>query len=288
MAQIHTLTESNFTEVLYRHEKPKVGIIAPKGLCSRWTEGFETQDYDVVLIPVGMPNIETIIDNLDAMLLPGGDTHVHPSHYKKELIEGIDILQSDTFDIERDLYAFSAINEIVKQKLPTLAICRGAQEIGVYFGVPLSRVDEVHSKGYASRKADGSRCFETMDSEAHHITLSDDSRVKTLFNNRSLVMVNSVHEQGIYRDDWEKALKLRSNCNIDAMAGDGVVEIFSSKNFYLFCAQAHFELIAKGRILHDAVYNDFFRHIEQRFENRLNGSKNKAFILSPQIALDAR
>lgn len=108
-----------------------------------------------------------------------------------------------------DYAQLSLAKEILKQKKPLLAICRGTQLLNVALGGSLYQdLSEIgtpvmqHSQ--IAPRADN----------IHEIFIKDNSRLSELFGNK--IMVNSFHHQSI----WETGKGLQ----ITAQTADGVIE----------------------------------------------------------------
>jgi putative glutamine amidotransferase len=166
-----------------------------------------------LLIPAVGSRVDvcTVLDRLDGLLLTGGPSNVHPSHYGAEPSHP-EILH----DQERDATTLPLIREAIRRDLPILAICRGIQELNVALGGTLhQRVHELPGRlNHRSRKDSSDGPY----GPAHSVTLTAGGLLASLAGT-SEIMVNSLHSQGIDRP----APGLR----VEAVAPDGQIEAVS-------------------------------------------------------------
>lgn len=247
--------------------KPIIGILcnntAP--LCDRWLTPFKTRDIDVHIIKPRMNiNAAETLDGLDGLLLPGGDSNIHPSFVGRDPNPS-----PDDHDIIRDFTAIALIREAHKRNLPTLGICRGMQEMVAAYGGALQKLDsDIHASGYDHRGD-----FVAMDQEVHKITFEQDGQLFPIFrhlcDNQGRLGVNSIHYEGITEEGWNSAQskRLRDVFQIEAQCPDDkVIEAISAINRDFFIGvQAHFEF--KGE-LHEALFGEFKRHIDGHHEKQ--------------------
>ena len=283
MANIIDLNDQNIIDIIASKDTKKVGIICALDetgsikLCNRWSEEFLEQGYDVIRLPVGSEFADEVLPHLDGLLMPGGDSNIHPQSYEDRYQRPL--YGDDTFDQERDAFSFDLFKKAYDMDMPVLGICRGMQEMIVASGGALRRLptDMVdHTLGYKTRfKEDGSLCLKGLDTRAHHISISNNSDLLEMFNGTNVLYVNSVHKEGITRDMWDaqEMRPLRDTFSIQAMAPDGVVEAIQAKDkSCIWGFQAHFEIAGP---MHDVVYSNFFNHIDVYHErHRPKNAKN--------------
>lgn len=269
---LYILNEDDL-DVLNAHTSaPRVGVLAPldkRGridLCDRWAQSFLDEGMDVFYIPVDIKGEDQILKAIDALLLPGGDSNIHPSNYGKAP------LKNDLYDLPRDKFSFNLVQKAYDLDLPTMGVCRGMQEMIVSFGGALCDLEDGminHAKGYAVPKVNGRRCQKKMDERVHHVVLLQGSTLNTIFGNKQLLNFNSIHKQGVTRDMWCKPMfeKARSVFKIMAMAPDGVVEAVEARGKRCFMGfQAHVELPGQ---YHDCLYAHFINHINEYYQDNL-------------------
>jgi putative glutamine amidotransferase len=156
-------------------------------------------------------NISAILDQVDALLLPGSSSMVDPEHYGCSRAD-----ESWVYDDKRDATTLPLIREAVKAGKPVLGICRGTQEMNVAFGGTLHQ--QVHllpgHLDHRDRGFDVSMDIRFAEAHTVHLTpgglLSDISPVGREF------AVNSLHTQSVDR--------LGKGLVAEAVACDGVIE----------------------------------------------------------------
>lgn len=83
------------------------------------------------LLPVAPSvNVDALLDGLDGLFVPGGQSNVHPSRFGRQADEQRD----GPFDEHRDEIALQIIPRALERGLPCLFTCRGFQELNVAFG----------------------------------------------------------------------------------------------------------------------------------------------------------
>ena len=232
-------------------------------ICERWAKPFEKAGFDVPYIPVNATDFEAELQQVDGLLLPGGDSNIHPVFYDLEIEEG-DLSGEEERDVERDKAAIALILKAFDMNIPTLGVCRGMQEMIVAFGGQLQKLDFSHinhAAGYAAaQNLDGQRCPKGMDQKVHEITLEKNGFMDGVYEDKTF-MVNSIHREGITEKQWASVRneQLKTRFRIEALAPDGVVEGISARDVdFMMGVQAHFELEGP---LHEALFSLFFEKI---------------------------
>jgi putative glutamine amidotransferase len=163
--------------------RPRVGVT---GNDRRWAPGWWCASLALRLAgavperisvrhpPSGAP--------LDAVVIGGGND-IGPEHY------GGDIDAKVKADPERDLLEIDWIKRAIKERIPILGICRGAQLINVVMGGSL------HQDIRALRKRTKNRpgLLPTK-----RVLLDEGSEVSAIFK-RARIRVNSLHHQAVKR-----------------------------------------------------------------------------------------
>jgi len=263
------LTSVNRDQLLLsKPERPRIAILSPvdeDGVCylgDRWLKPFLDKELDIIIIPVGSENVSEIIDNVDGLLLPGGNSNIHPQNFIEGPHQEDDGLSpAGERDLRRDEFAIELIKEAYAKDIPTLGICRGMQEMLVAFGCPLEELDEEngekHGAGYNKMDSE-----ENLDTLVHDITIQAGALFEELY---SLITkaVNSIHKYGAKRENWN----LSDTFNIEALSPDNVIEGISAKAKQFFVGvQAHFELFGEGRdSWHRPLFNRYCEKIDERF-----------------------
>lgn len=158
----------------------------------------------VVLPPLGRDALETLIDRLSGVCLPGGPD-LHPSIYREEPHPRLGPTEPEIDDFELAL-----LQAAEQRGLPVLAICRGAQALNVARGGSLHQhLPEAVAGDVEHRQT----APDSVPTHAAQIALGS-VLGRTLA--RREVVVNSFHHQAVSR--------LGRGLRAVAWAPDGVVE----------------------------------------------------------------
>jgi putative glutamine amidotransferase len=88
------------------------------------------------VLPVStFANVDALLEGLDGLFVPGGQSNVHPTRFGKQADEGRD----GPFDELRDEVALQVIPLALARGIPCLFTCRGFQELNVAFGGTLKK-----------------------------------------------------------------------------------------------------------------------------------------------------
>lgn len=196
---------------------------------SRYCEALrETAVVAPVLLPTGgdTKTIREVMNRVDGLLLTGSNSNVDPCRYGKTVF--LSDLQQDK---ERDALAFFAIEYCLLYNKPLLGICRGLQEINVFFGGTLHQ-DLAILKGYLKHTEDETLPRDIQYKAAHSVRLSTDGLLRQIFKTEE-IEVNSLHRQGIDR--------LGNGLTAEAWSPDGLIEAISinQTNVLSFGVQWH-------------------------------------------------
>ena len=279
MTTTYILTAENRSELLKLFEAPRIGIMAPldqdgnPDLCERWAKPFISRNIDVFMLPVGTPNPQEILEHVDGLMLPGGDTNIHPFFYT-----GI-YAEFDDDDIARDQYAFDLIKMAYDMDLPTLGVCRGFQEMIVAHGAPIRQLKDTtyqHWLGYEGRREDGNHCFITMDRPVHPFVIEEGGLLSEIYNQSAIenygikldenghIMVNSLHYEGMDEYMWglPQSAEFRTRFRAEAWSPDEPKRVLEAIS---------------------AIGKRFFVGYQPHIE--LEGAQHKALFDTPQIGL---
>lgn len=169
-----------------------------------------------LLLPVSpeMLDLPTLLATVDGVMLPGSPSNVAAERYRAEPLPG------DTLTDEyRDATVFSLLPQVIKRGIPLLAICRGFQELNVFFGGTLHRAVHERAGALDHREGDHDRPLACWYEDRHRVELTPDGLLASLVDEKQ-VYVNSLHHQGVER--------LGAGLRIEALAPDGLVEAFSA------------------------------------------------------------
>jgi putative glutamine amidotransferase len=179
---------------------------------------------------------------VDAVCLTGG-ADLDPSHYGRE-----DAAEVCSVDARRDAIEWAVLEELERRPRPTLAVCRGAQLLNVFYGgtlVPdLAALNAVH-RGEP-------RVDHDVRIEANTLL----AKTAGATNGR----VNSSHHQAVER--------VAPGFRVSACAPDGVIEAFERQTPdaqpFLLAVQWHPERMAAGEPLADRVLDAFLQAVTSR------------------------
>ena len=230
-----------------------IGVLAPLNahleieLNKRWYEAYEAAGLNVALIPVGNEGLDDIVNNIDGLLLPGGNSHVY--------VDGTEY-EFGSLDIKRDLYAAELLKLTRERGVPTLGICRGMQEMLAAYGGTLKHLGDTQSHHALADKDYGDK--EKMSAERHSILIQKGGILPIIYNALPELRVNSAHKYGMPLGDWLSGT-VKSVFRLEAISDDGIVEAISALGHPFFVGvQYHAEL--RG---HEDMIQDFVYHIRQ-------------------------
>jgi putative glutamine amidotransferase len=169
-------------------------------------------------IPLLIPSLPDLVDanhvmtRLDGLLLTGSPSNMEPARYGSEA-------QGDgPFDPDRDAMSQALIAASLKAKKPVFGICRGFQEMNVYFGGTLRGDMSTPDRPLAHHAPDSAADLPSMFAHRHPVLIEDGGLLAPAMG-AGEISVNSVHYQGVDR--------LADGVTVEARAPDGVVEAFS-------------------------------------------------------------
>lgn len=169
-----------------------------------------------VLIPAcpELLDLSTLLATVDGVLLPGSPSNVAAERYKAEP------LPPETLtDLHRDEAVFSLLPSVIAQGIPLMAICRGFQELNVFYGGTLHRAVHERPDAIDHREGDHARTLEAWYEDSHLVSVTPGGLLAALSGSQA-VRVNSLHHQGVDR--------LGQGLRIEAFALDGLVEAFTA------------------------------------------------------------
>ncbi len=162
-------------------------------------------------IPALADAIDTreILSRVDALLLTGARSNVHPSRYGHPASAA-----AEPHDVARDRTAFALIEAAFAADLPLLAICRGLQELNVHLGGTLHpRVHEL--PGRLDHRCPQDPDLDVQYAPRHRVDLVAGGAFATLFD-ATAIEVNSLH--------WQAIDTLAPGLVAEGVAEDGTIE----------------------------------------------------------------
>lgn len=204
-------------------------------------------DADVglpLLLPVLEPplDLEALLAGFDGLLLTGSHSNIEPHHYSDEAS-----YPGNVHDPQRDSTTLSLVHLALRLRIPTLAVCRGMQEVNVALGGSL--LQKVHeTPGFMDHREDKLQSLEQQYAPAHPVHLQAGGLLASIAGAES-AMVNSLHGQGIAR--------LGRDLAVEATAADGLIEAvrLDRADHFLLAVQWHPE----WQVLHNPFYLGIFR-----------------------------
>jgi putative glutamine amidotransferase len=169
-----------------------------------------------VLLPAaGEDMAAQLLPRLDGLILTGSRSNVCPQHY-----DGPPHAEGTPEDHARDATTLPLIRAAIAAGLPTLAICRGMQELNVALGGSLDqRIQDLPGRMDHSTPAD-QPLPRVRTGKTHGVRLDPQGALAALLPPeaaaRGVIAVNSLHNQGIAR--------LAPQLIAEAWAPDGTIE----------------------------------------------------------------
>lgn len=238
--------------------KPIIGIVC----CQKIVDNQPTQAvYDKYIqaiqfhggAPVLLPHVisedgsfETILSMIDGILLTGSYSNVAPQRYgatHEELKQ----------DLTRDELSFKLLDFAKMRKIPLLAVCRGLQEMNVYFGGSLHPDWREVETYFEQHLEDSSVPLEIQYQPIHDIIIQSGGYLSE-FNQRW--KVNSLHKQCIN--------KLGSGLVVEAIAPDTLIEAISlTEHPYFIGVQWHPEADYANDEMSKYLFSGFIEYAKQ-------------------------
>lgn len=157
-------------------------------LARHYSEAVEAAGADPVHLALiaNKSYIESVMEGLDAVLLPGSDSDVDPIHYGKEPHAALGSVHPI-----KDRTDLLVLDEIEKRAMPLLAICFGMQVLNVHRGGTL--IQDIRSEmPEAIKHQQGA----PRDRPSHAVRLLAKSKLAAL-KKADRALVNSHHHQAI-------------------------------------------------------------------------------------------
>ena len=191
-------------------------------------------------IPLILPPIASriglrrILRCLDAILISGGNFDIHPSYYGEKPIRALGLIKEERTEFELEL-----VDLALKQNLPLLGICGGAQAINVALGGSLYQ--DIATQLPNATKHEQKR--------GHPITIHPGTRLRQIVQ-RETMEVNTTHHQAVRN--------VGKGLAINATAEDGLIEgLESSKHRFALGVQWHPEILVHQDPSERRIFSSF-------------------------------
>ncbi|MGZ8426322.1 MAG: gamma-glutamyl-gamma-aminobutyrate hydrolase family protein [Candidatus Binatia bacterium] len=197
-------------------------------LAQRYVKAIVNAGAIALILPPAPSSIalRRLLARLDGLVLSGGNFDIHPSYYGEKPLAGLGTIKAERSNFELDLTAAA-----LKQDLPLLGICGGAQAINVALGGSLYQ-------DIGAQVADAQEHQQSRKSvkRGHRISIQPRTLLRKIVG-RSHAEVNTTHHQAVKT--------LGRGLIVNAVASDGVVEgIESTRHAFVIGVQWHPELLA--------------------------------------------
>ena len=241
--------------------RPRIGItmriehVTDRFYLSRhYSEAVEAAGGAPVHISL-IPNsdyIDSVVDGLDGILLPGSDSDVDPLRYGQQPHPELGSVH--TIKDETDLLVIDAVE---RRQIPLLAICFGMQILNVSRGGTLiqdirSQVPEAikHEQGVPRGRP------------SHRVTLLENSKLSKIAGTLD-ALVNSHHHQAIE--------SIGADLVATAWTSDGVIEALEDPrpDRFMMAVQWHPELGWADDVISQQLFKSFVSHAAQPRESEI-------------------
>jgi putative glutamine amidotransferase len=153
--------------------------------------------------------LESLLDRVDGVLLPGSRSNVHPARYGEA-----SSAEAEPYDQRRDATTLPLIGAALRRGVPLFAICRGMQELNVALGGTL--IPEVHRlEGRHDHRAPAGDDQDVRFAIRQDVAIVAGGALDKVLGAGTL-QVNSLHRQAIGR--------LANRLAVEATALDGTIE----------------------------------------------------------------
>lgn len=189
-------------------------------------------------VPITYNNIESQLDGLDGIILPGGDFNT-PSCYYVENAENPYHDEGLWFD------AYMAIgNYALLKNIPVLGICAGMQTLAILLGGKLT----MGVKGHRHPK---------NNVLVHSVSLADNSILNDIYSKKEL-KVNSIHSEAV--------AQVSDRFSVTAISDDGIIEgIESNEHEFAVGVQWHPECLLKHeKPEHCKIFDYFIKKCDKK------------------------
>ena len=192
----------------------------------------------VILPPTASSGaIVALLARIDGLILSGGNFDIHPSYYGEIPIPALGAIKAERSAFELEITAVA-----LKQDIPILGVCGGAQAINVVQGGSLYQ-----DIGAQVPNAQEHQQSKKAIKRGHRITLQPHTRLQAIIG-RTHTEVNTTHHQAVKT--------LGRGLVINAMASDGIIEgIESTGHTFVIGVQWHPEVLAPRQVHQRSIFS---------------------------------
>ena len=196
--------------------------------------------------------IDSVVEGLDGILLPGSDSDVDPLRYGQQPHPELGSVQ--TIKDETDLLVIDAVE---RRRLPLFAICFGMQILNVSRGGTL--IQDIRSQVPDAIKHEQGI---PRDRPSHRVRLLEDTKLSKITGALDAI-VNSHHHQAID--------SLGADLVATAWTTDGVIEAMEDPrpDRFVMAVQWHPELGWEDDVISQQLFKSFVNHAAQARESEL-------------------
>lgn len=209
----------------------------------RYGRAVEAAGAVPLILPVlpSSSSMRAMIDNLDGLVVSGGNFDIHPKYYGEEPINALGEIKQERTDFELGLIALA-----LKLDLPLLGICGGAQAINVALGGSLYQdIDAQRPERIEHQRS------ELKDRGGHEVAIREKTKLRKIVGQPTLE-VNTTHHQAVKAPG--------KNIIVNATAEDGVVEgIESAAHRFVIGVQWHPEFLVQRDAAQRKIFASFVR-----------------------------
>ncbi len=183
--------------------------------------------------------VHSILERLDGIVVSGGNFDIDPKYYGESSTPALGALKE-----ARTVFELEVISWALKQDIPLLGICGGAQALNVALGGSLYQdiTTEILDAGEHQRGA-------LREGNQHRIEIVEGTKLRQIVE-RSALEVNTTHHQAVKR--------LGTRLITNAMAEDGVIEgIESPDHLFVLGVQWHPERLTESDLAQKKIFTAF-------------------------------
>ncbi len=214
------------------------GTFYAMGLSDTYVKAVWQGGGNPIIIPWASDTPADMLDELDGLILSGGGD-IDPARYGEDRHE-----KTDRVDNDRDAFELALMQEAAVRDVPTLAICRGIQIMGVAFGGSMvQHLPDVSTQVEHRQQEIGL----DRDVPSHPVRLENTPNPLSELLGATDLMVNSFHHQAL--------ANVPDPLRIAGRSEDGVIEaIWHTGMTFGIGVQWHPEMLAPNDPLHAKLF----------------------------------